>query len=156
MESTFSAQYQATRQADGSLHISYRAKSYHMPGFMQQMAILILPGLFYVCFTAMALHVAPVLGIVMLALLVAFVVVIVRGIARSVTVLPGQGIAWGNNRLPFRDISDFGVMKVSTHYGESGYVFAESRGREIPITRHIPMALASAIRDEIQSATHTN
>ncbi|MBH9685120.1 hypothetical protein [Burkholderia cepacia] len=156
MESTFSAEYQTTRQADGSLLISYRSKAYHAPGFMAQIALLIPLALFYLVLTAAALYSAPIFGVIMLGLFIWFLVVIVRGISRSVTVIPQQGIMWSNKQLPFRDINRFGITRVTTNRGQSGYVFAESQGREIIITRHISMSLANAICEEIQREAISN
>ncbi|MCA8093296.1 hypothetical protein LGM65_20785 [Burkholderia anthina] len=86
----------------------------------------------------------------MLGLFVWFVVFIVRGNRRSVSVVPQQGIKWGNKQLPFRDISRFGITHATTNIGQSGYVYTENQGREILITPHISMSLANAIFEEIQ------
>lgn len=150
MESTFSAEYTTARQADGSLLISYRTKAYHAPGFMAQIALLIPLALFYLALSAAALYSAPLFGVIMLGLFIWFLVIIVRGISRSITVIPQQGIMWSKKQLPFRYINRFGITRVTTNRGQSGYVFAESQGREIIITRHIPLSLANAICEEIQ------
>lgn len=150
MESTFSAEYQTTRQADGSLLITYRNKGHHAPGFTGHIALLTLPAAFYLLITVAVLYSAPLVGVVMLGLFAWVVVFIARGNRRFLTVVPQQGIKWGNKQLPFRDISRFGIKRVTTNVGQSGYVYAESQGREIMITPHISMSLANAICEEIQ------
>lgn len=150
MESTFSAEYQTMRQADGSLLISYRCKGYHAPSFMGYIAILLLPALFYLVLTALCLYAAPIIGIIMLGLFIWYVSFIVRGKSQTLTVISQEGIAWSNKRLPFRDISRFGITRITTSHIQSAYIYAESQGREIIITPHIPMSLANAICEEIQ------
>lgn len=86
----------------------------------------------------------------MLGLLVWFFAFVARGNSRALTIIPQQGIKWGNKQLPFRDVNRFGITRVTTGIGQSGYVYAESQGREIMITPHIPISLANAISEEIQ------
>ncbi|WP_321870875.1 hypothetical protein [Paraburkholderia tropica] len=157
MESTFSSQFETVQQTDGSIIIKYRVKIYHGPNAASASALALFGSLVYFYFTWATSLAAPLIALLMLAFygLCAYKFFVGRG--KSVTVIPGQGLRWGLHQLPFSDIKELGVMRVqSTSRGQlnvSGYVYAESRGREIAITEHVPFALASAIRDEIHNRT---
>lgn len=86
----------------------------------------------------------------MLGLFIWYVSLIIRGKSQTLTVIPQEEIAWSNKGLPFRGISRFRIARITTSHIQSAYIYAESQGREIIITPHIPMSLANAICEEIQ------
>jgi hypothetical protein len=72
-----------------------------------------------------------------------------------IIIVPGEGLRWGRNQLPFSDIKEISSSidrAVDTNVGvtqSSAYVFAVAHGQEIKITRYVPEHLASTLVDEI-------
>ncbi|GAB6846599.1 MULTISPECIES: hypothetical protein [Burkholderiaceae] len=155
MESTFSAQFETVQQSDGSTTIKYRVKIYQGPNGAKATTFALLGSLVYFYLTWAFSLVSSLIALLMLAFYALCAHKFITGRAKSVTVIPGQGLRWSHHQLPFSEIKDFGVMRVQANsmgqHNVSGYVYAESRGREIPVTEHVPFALASAIRDEIHN-----
>ncbi|WP_152494928.1 hypothetical protein [Paraburkholderia kururiensis] len=155
MESTFSAQFETIQQGDGSTTIKYRVKIHQGPNAAKANAFAFFGSLVYLYFTWGFSLVSKLIALVMVIFYVLCVYKYILGRAKSVTIIPGQGLRWSHHQLPFSEIKDFGVMRVQVNsmgqHNVSGYVYAESRGREIAVTEHVPFALASAIRDEIHN-----
>ncbi|WP_430227725.1 hypothetical protein [Paraburkholderia tropica] len=153
MESTFSPQFETVKQADGSSTIKYRVKIHQGPNAASAIAFGLFGSLVYLYFTWATSLVSPLIAFAMFAFYGLCVYKFVVGREKTLTVVPGQGLRWGTHQLPFTDVKEFGVMRVQTnsrgHHNVSAYVYAESRGREIAITEHVPHALACSIRDEI-------
>jgi|GEM_PF-2978166 len=58
----------------------------------------------------------------------------------------------GKNVLLFSDISEMGIMEETATPNvviKSSYIFARAQGKQIPITRHMELALAKALLDEM-------
>lgn len=157
MESTFSAQFETVQQADGSTIIKYRVKIHQGPNAASAIAMGLFGSLVYFYFTWATSLVSPLISLAMLTFYGLCAYKFIVGRAKLLTVIPGQGLRWGMHQLPFSEIKDFGVMRVQTNsrgqHNVAAYVYAESRGREIAITEHVPYALACAIRDEIHNRT---
>lgn len=151
MKNSFSSSYKTTTELDGSVKITYRASILLSPNLQQLAIVLSLPfALFIILFSMAASHNSTVgnIGLVVIAVLVFR---FLFGRNYSVVVKPGQGLVIGKKHLPFSDIDSFGVTTVSSSGRQSGYVYAESRGREISITKFVELATANALSREIKN-----
>lgn len=68
---------------------------------------------------------------------------------------PAEGVIFLGSQLPFADIQAIGTYNETTTNNAKGtaYVFANSHGRQIKLTKYMPLELAEAIANEIKQAS---
>lgn len=61
-------------------------------------------------------------------------------------VVPNVGLRLGNNQLPFNQMDSIGVVQINN----GGYVYADSQGTRVKLTKTIKKPIANAIDHEIR------
>lgn len=158
MENSFGALYKKTQVDDGSTELSFEQSRF----FPQAVAtagvfatmLVFLPVSCTTGFAMIPKHSNDVpvvqIGLMMAVLLGLFWFFLVKTQAATVTVKHNVGIAFDGNTLPFADIKILGLTTKSNSKKTWAYVFAESGGREIAITKWMDEAQARAIKNEIK------
>lgn len=159
MKNSFRQAYDTKTLSDGSVEISFKSKRFGFEGQGIILSFAFFLGVPTGCVGIMAFvdrdDAIP-------AIIVAFIVFFgfLRFLIESkfravITVKPNVGLIFAGKSLPFSDIKALGfVTEVSSRNGEEmAYIEAKSLGNAVRISSHIKPELASAIVDEIKSAS---
>lgn len=169
MESSFTKGYDKTVNADGSIDLNFKSEkigAHSGSGFASILVFAMFPVScavtspvlfpFYDSRAKDSLSLGALLFWVACA--VGLWVWSVRKFNISKTTLlikPKEGLIFGGKQLPFSEIQSIGTMNETTGRNAKGtaYVYANSHGQHIKVTRYVPLALADAISEEIKSSS---
>ncbi|MCY1243559.1 hypothetical protein D9M72_565780 [compost metagenome] len=75
----------------------------------------------------------------------------------TLKILPDVGLSFDGKNLPYKDIDDIGTANEIAANNPKGtaYVYANTHGQQIQITKYVPLHLAEAIANEIRAASGT-
>lgn len=162
MESSFEKGYARSINADGSIVLTYKA---HRVGAHFQGAAIVLSMSCWAVLTFLVIGASlKVVGSastnVFVCAVIAFVLTMVLGrklvnVTSKMMIKPGEGIIFDGKQLPFSDMHRLGTSHETTLKNANGtaYVYAESYGKEIRLTKNISVSLAKALSDEIKQAS---
>jgi hypothetical protein len=165
MESSFAKGYEKQYGANGTLDISYKAERWGSHKGAGAFGILLL----LVLVPASCAISSPILllakseKIFFLAWPMASMLLLYFAIKRilkttgTLKITPNVGLSFDGKDLPYQDIDDIGTANEIAAGNPSGtaYVYANTHGQQVKITRYVPLPLAEAIANEIRAASGT-
>jgi hypothetical protein len=169
MESSFKKGYEKNVLPDGSVELNYKAKRIS-PSVMASAGVLAIFILFPAScavtlpFAAMFNDANQSLGqtskgLWMTLALVLYIVILYFFVntKATLTIKPNEGLLFLGKQLPFSEIQNMGTIDHPNARSKAGaaFVYAESHGKQINITKYIPLSLAEAIEVEIKSVSHS-
>ena len=167
MKSSFTKGYEKDLLDDGSIVLKYKAKRMS-PAAMASAGTLALIVLFPVS-CAVTLPVAAIFNglrqdlgdtnkLLWTTLALIFFTVILYFLVNTkatLTIKPYEGLIFMGKRLPFSDFQNLGTIDHPNARSKAGaaFVYAESHGKQIAVTKYIPLALADNFAKEIKSVS---
>ena len=169
MESSFKKAYDRTVNTDGSIDLKFTAQkigAHSGAGFAGILVLAMLPVSCAVTLPVMyaltdqrsmrnGFPTGPVImwNIVAVALWI-FIVRKYNFRKSKLTIKPGEGLLFAEKQLPFKDIQSIGTSHETTGRNPKGnaYIYAQSHGKEIPLTGYVTKELADALASEITNA----
>jgi len=167
MQSSFTKGYEKEVQSDGSIVLKYKAKRMS-PSAMAgagMLAILIL----FPTSCAVTLPVAAMfndarqslgqtskgLWLTLAVLLYIVILYFLVNTKATLTVMPHKGLLFAGKQLPFSELQNIGTIDHPNAKLKAGaaFVYAESHGKQIAVTKYIPLSLAAAIVEDIKSGS---
>lgn len=164
MENSFKPGYDKQTKADGSIELTFKAKRLS-PQAAVGFGTVLLFAMFPVS-CAMTLPVAGMfipkgkpLGDVSLMLWLSMTIVVYAVIlwlivnTRSTVVIkPKEGLMFAGKTLPYQDIKQIGTIHHPNARDKNGaaFVYADTQGSQVQITKYIPLALAEAVAEELK------
>lgn len=167
MESSFKKGYEKNVLPDGSVELNYKAKrmSPSMMAGAGMLAILIL----FPASCAVTLPVAAMfndareslgqtskglwltLAVILYTLMLYFLV----NTKATLVIKPNQGLLFKGKQLPFSAIQNVGTIDHPNAKIKAGaaFVYADSHGTKIEVTKFIPLALAKTFVEEIKASS---
>ena len=137
MESTINKSYAKTKLANGEVSIAYNYIA------LSNIIILVF-GAFIIA--AISANIYPPLMFLSVPAWIAGYWVYIKSQRECIFIVPNVGLKFGKDQLPFNQISSIGVYQLNN----SGYVYAESQGTRVKVTKKIKAATANAIDFEIR------
>ncbi len=155
MKSAFKADYQRIEKPDGTVTISFQDE------LISAYSFAVIAAFFAISIFVVSIMLAIILSMVtharepsMIQVLIIFTLLFFgswRLTKRRVlfNITPRVGMTWSRHTLPFADISSIDLSTISFGGGGQAYIYALAGGREIKLTRYMPIPRAQAIREEI-------
>lgn len=159
MENSFAATYKKTRGDDGRVAISFEQSRFYPQAvgtaFVFASMLVFLPASCTVGFMTVGTRSNDIpaiqIGLMMSVLIGVFWILFIKTRRAVITVHPEKGVEFSGHTLPFKDIDRLGITTKSNSKKSWAYIFAESGGKEIQITKWMDEAQARAINSEITS-----
>lgn len=167
MESSFKKGYDKKVNADGSFELSFKSRR-----LSPQASVSIGTLLMIVLFPASCAATLPVAGMFLkprqdladvnkflwialsLTLFALLLYLIVYG-KTKILVRPNVGLVVGGKNLPYKEINQIGTIDHpnATNKNGAAFVYADTHGTQVKVSKYIPLALAEAIAEEIKAAS---
>lgn len=152
MKSTIKQSYAKTNLANGDVALTYRYIT--LTNIMVWILGAFLIGAisantrYYLLFDTIELTniFFSLLGFVGVPVWIAGYYIYIKLQREHIFVTPNVGVRFGRNTLPFKDISTIGVYQR----GNGGYVFADTQGTRVKISKMIEKATANSLDYEIR------
>ena len=168
MESSFKKGYDKTVNADGSFELSFkseRVSAKSASGFALLMIIILFPTSCAV--TLPVAHMfssgdwAQVSKPLWASLALILYIVVLYYITKSktkISVKPDIGIIINGKNLPFKEISQIGTISYpgASSKKNAAFVYADTHGTQVKLSKYIPLELAEAIVNELKAASGVN
>jgi hypothetical protein len=164
MESSFKKSYQKTMNPDGSFELAFKSKRLN-PRTAAGVGMLIVFAMLPAS-CAVTLPVAMLFGTgrdfmsvpVWIALtLITFGIgcYMIANTSSKVVVVPNKGLVFKGKNLPFSDIQNIGTIHTPALGNSKGsaYVYAESFGTQVNISKYITLSLADSLVAEIKESS---
>lgn len=169
MESSFKKAYDRTVNADGTVDLKFTAQrigAHSGAGFAGILVIAMWPVSCAVTLPVVyaltdhrsmrnEFQAGPVIMWNIVAVLLWIFIVRKYNFRKSkLTIRPNEGLLFAGKQLPFKDIQSVGTAHETTARNPKGnaYVYAQSHGKEIPLTGYVTKELADALASEIKNA----
>jgi len=156
MKSTFKKDYQRIERSDGVIALRFRDDRINTSAASAFIGIAVL---FFICIAgAVAVMISiesnrempwPVVMLIALGLIL--FVKLLSNRKRTISITPFAGMSWSRQSLPFSDMDSVGIETHGDGDGFSSFLYVETGGRKVKLTRFMPAARAQAIRQEIKS-----
>lgn len=165
MESSFKKGYEKTINADGSFELKFPSKRFAP---MTSGAAMLL-GLF-ILFPASCAATFPVAsmfvdiknlaeGSLLTWNILAFIVYFLAlhffyNTKSKILVKPNSGVVFNGKQLPFKEIQSLGTIDHPNAQNKKGsaFVYADTHGTQVMLTKYISLSLAEAVEQEIKAA----
>ncbi|WP_440532081.1 hypothetical protein [Variovorax sp. YR566] len=165
METSFAKGYEKQYGANGTVEISYKAErwgSHKGAGAFGFLIFLILvPASCAVSSPILLLAKSEKLFFVAWPLasmlLLYFAIKQILKTTGTLKITPNVGLSFDGKNLPYQDIDDLGTANETAASNPKGtaYVYANTHGQQVKITKYVPLHLAEAIANEIRAASGT-
>ena len=155
MKNSFSKAYETKTLEDGSVEIAFKSQRFGFAGTSAILFLSLLIGTPAGCMGVMSMRESNrTLGfIVMIVGFYIFLYFLFKS-KTVITVKPNVGLTFSGKSLPFSDIKSLGVVTETGKNGKTiAYVEAQSLGNSVRVSDYIKPELASAVAEEIRSAS---
>lgn len=157
MENSFAATYKKASGDDGRVAISFEQSRFYPQtvgtAFVLASMLVFLPASCTVGFMLVGPRSTDIpavqIGLLMSVFIGLFWILFIKTRRAAIIVHPEKGVELSGRTLPFKDIDRIGITTKSNSKKSWAYIFAESGGKEIQITKWMDEAQARAINGEI-------
>ena len=164
MESSFKKGYDKNVNSDGSFELSFKSKRFGAKSAQSIMLLSIFALLPASCTVTSPMllafdrsnnTMAVIFWVIIAFSLWYFVIDKIANTRTKILVKPNIGIVFNHKNLPFKEINQIGTISYPGAASEklAAFVYADTHGTQVNISRFINLALAEAVANEIKQSS---